>query len=82
MIFIPATHTLTALTRSQSLTLLLPSDKTPQLVRELSAACDGAVAAASFKHVSPAGAAIGSVPLTDAERAVYEVDAAEQVWPV
>ncbi len=52
-----------------------------QLVRELSAACDGAVAAASFKHVSPAGAAIGSVPLTDAERAVYEVDAAEQVWP-
>jgi phosphoribosylaminoimidazolecarboxamide formyltransferase/IMP cyclohydrolase len=50
-----------------------------QLVRELSAACDGAVAAASFKHVSPAGAAIGAVPLTDAERAVYEVDASEQV---
>merc|ERR1712224_451391 len=32
----------------------------------------GLPAAASFKHVSPAGAAIG-VPLTDAEKTVYEV---------
>jgi len=32
----------------------------------------GLPAAASFKHVSPAGAAIG-VPLSDAEKEVYEV---------
>merc|ERR1719387_2720804 len=42
-----------------------------QLVRELAEAT-GLPAAASFKHVSPAGAAIG-VPLSDTERQVYEV---------
>ncbi|KAK8056894.1 phosphoribosylaminoimidazolecarboxamide formyltransferase/IMP cyclohydrolase [Apiospora rasikravindrae] len=42
------------------------------LVKELKAAL-GKPAAASFKHVSPAGAAIG-VPLTEEERKVYFVD--------
>merc|ERR1719399_2726991 len=42
-----------------------------QLVHELGQATN-MPAAASFKHVSPAGAAIG-VPLTDEERLVYEV---------
>ena len=42
------------------------------LVKELSDALDYP-AAASFKHVSPAGAAIG-VPLSDIERKVYMVD--------
>ena len=43
-----------------------------QLVRELKAAT-GLAAAASFKHVSPAGAAVG-LPLTDTERKIYWVD--------
>ncbi len=43
-----------------------------QLVRELKAATD-MPAAASFKHVSPAGAAIGR-PLNDVLRKVYRVD--------
>lgn len=42
-----------------------------QLVRELRTATD-LPAAASFKHVSPAGAALG-VPLSPEERKVYEV---------
>ena len=42
-----------------------------QLVRELHAAL-GEPAGASFKHVSPAGAAIG-LPLSDALRAAYQV---------
>ena len=42
------------------------------LVKELSEALDYP-AAASFKHVSPAGAAIG-VPLSDVERKVYMVE--------
>eukprot|EP00403_Amphidinium_massartii_P047057 CAMPEP_0178458970 /NCGR_PEP_ID=MMETSP0689_2-20121128/47847_1 /TAXON_ID=160604 /ORGANISM="Amphidinium massartii, Strain CS-259" /LENGTH=611 /DNA_ID=CAMNT_0020085349 /DNA_START=57 /DNA_END=1892 /DNA_ORIENTATION=+ len=42
-----------------------------QLVHELSQAT-GKPAAASFKHVSPAGAAIG-IPLNDEEKSVYEV---------
>lgn len=42
------------------------------LVKELRQSLDYP-AAASFKHVSPAGAAIG-VPLTDVERKVYMVD--------
>merc|ERR1719428_637818 len=42
-----------------------------QLVHELAEAT-GMPAAASFKHVSPAGAAIG-VPLSDLEREVFEV---------
>lgn len=43
-----------------------------QLVRELDAAT-GLPAAASFKHVSPAGAAVGE-PLSDTERTMYFVD--------
>ena len=40
-----------------------------QLVKELKEAT-GLPAAASFKHVSPAGAAVG-LPLSDVERAIY-----------
>jgi len=43
-----------------------------QLVSELKKA-SGLPAAASFKHVSPAGAAVG-LPLTDVERKIYWVD--------
>jgi phosphoribosylaminoimidazolecarboxamide formyltransferase/IMP cyclohydrolase len=43
-----------------------------QLVNELKRAT-GHVAAASFKHVSPAGAAIG-MPLSDLEKKIYWVD--------
>ena len=43
-----------------------------QLVRELRQAT-GLPAAASFKHVSPAGAAVG-LPLTDVEKKIYWVD--------
>ncbi len=43
-----------------------------QLVRELKKAT-GLPAATSFKHVSPAGAAVG-LPLTDVERKIYWVD--------
>ena len=42
-----------------------------QLVKELKEAC-GLPAAASFKHVSPAGAALG-LPLTDVERRMYHI---------
>jgi phosphoribosylaminoimidazolecarboxamide formyltransferase/IMP cyclohydrolase len=45
------------------------------LVKELSETL-GLPAAASFKHVSPAGAAIG-IPLTDVERKVYFAEDAE-----
>ena len=43
-----------------------------QLVRELKAAT-GLAAAASFKHVSPAGAAVG-LPLSEVERKIYWVE--------
>ncbi len=43
-----------------------------QLVKELKTAT-GLPAATSFKHVSPAGAAVG-LPLTDTERKIYWVD--------
>lgn len=43
-----------------------------QLVRELKAAT-GLPAATSFKHVSPAGAAVG-LPLSDIEKKIYWVD--------
>ena len=43
-----------------------------QLVRELKQAT-GLAAATSFKHVSPAGAAVG-VPLSEVERKIYWVD--------
>ncbi|RUS33525.1 phosphoribosylaminoimidazolecarboxamide formyltransferase/IMP cyclohydrolase [Jimgerdemannia flammicorona] len=42
------------------------------LVKELKAAT-GLAAAASFKHVSPAGAAVG-LPLSDVDKKVYHVD--------
>lgn len=51
-----------------------------QLVRELAEAT-GLPAAASFKHVSPAGAAVGA-PLGDALRAAYLIDAAEELTPL
>lgn len=50
------------------------------LVKELKAAL-GLPAAASFKHVSPAGAAIG-VPLSMEERKVYFVDDFETLTPL
>ena len=43
-----------------------------QLVKELKEAT-GLPAATSFKHVSPAGAAVG-LPLTDVEKKIYWVD--------
>jgi phosphoribosylaminoimidazolecarboxamide formyltransferase / IMP cyclohydrolase len=48
-----------------------------QLVKELKEAL-GKPAAASFKHVSPAGAAVG-VPLNEKERKVYMVDDIEGI---
>ena len=46
-----------------------------QLVMELKTAC-GVPAAASFKHVSPAGAALG-LPLSEVERKMYHIAADE-----
>ena len=51
-----------------------------QLVRELKAAT-GLPAAASFKHVSPAGAAVG-LPLSDAERQMYFVEPDADLSPM
>ena len=51
-----------------------------QLVRELKAAT-GLPAATSFKHVSPAGAAVGS-PLTDIERKIYWVEDMGELSPL
>ena len=51
-----------------------------QLVRELKAAT-GLPAATSFKHVSPAGAAVG-LPLTDVERKIYWVDDMGELTPM
>ena len=51
-----------------------------QLVKELKAAT-GLPAAASFKHVSPAGAAVG-LPLTDMDRAIYFVNPDAEVTPI
>ncbi|MBE7004455.1 MAG: phosphoribosylaminoimidazolecarboxamide formyltransferase [Ruminococcaceae bacterium] len=51
-----------------------------QLVRELKEAT-GLCAAASFKHVSPAGAAVG-LPLDETERAMYFVDPAAELTPI
>ena len=51
-----------------------------QLVRELKAAI-GLPAAASFKHVSPAGAAVGN-PLTGEERQMFFVDADAPLSPI
>ena len=51
-----------------------------QLVKELKAAT-GLAAATSFKHVSPAGAAVGR-PLTDTLRQAYFVDGSLQLSPL
>ena len=51
-----------------------------QLVKELSEAT-GLPAAASFKHVSPAGAAVGK-PLSDVDRKIYFVDPAAELSPI
>jgi phosphoribosylaminoimidazolecarboxamide formyltransferase/IMP cyclohydrolase len=47
-----------------------------QLVRELKVAL-GFPAAASFKHVSPSGAAVAAVPLTDTLKEIYAVTGRE-----
>ncbi len=51
-----------------------------QLVRELKEAT-GLPAAASFKHVSPAGAAVG-LPLTETDKKIYFVDAEGELSPI
>ncbi|MCI2047401.1 MAG: phosphoribosylaminoimidazolecarboxamide formyltransferase [Faecalibacterium sp.] len=51
-----------------------------QLVKELKAAC-GLPAAASFKHVSPAGAALG-LPLSDVERKMYHIEPEAELSPL
>ena len=51
-----------------------------QLVKELKAAC-GLPAAASFKHVSPAGAAVG-LPLDETLRKIYWVDDMGELSPL
>ncbi len=51
-----------------------------QLVCELREAT-GMPSAASFKHVSPAGAAMG-LPLTDVEKQIYFVDPAAELTPI
>lgn len=49
-----------------------------QLVKELKAAT-GLCAATSFKHVSPAGAAVG-LPLSDTLKKIYFVDDLEELF--
>ena len=51
-----------------------------QLVKELKAAT-GLSAAASFKHVSPAGAAVG-MPLSEVDKKIYFVDPAAELTPI
>lgn len=51
-----------------------------QLVKELKEAT-GLAAATSFKHVSPAGAAVG-LPLTEIERKIYRVDEGVELSPL
>ena len=51
-----------------------------QLVLELKAAT-GLPSAASFKHVSPAGAAVG-LPLSDVDKKIYFVDESEELSPI
>ena len=52
-----------------------------QLVKELKEAT-GLPAAASFKHVSPAGAAVYMKPLTDIEKHIYFVKADAELTPI
>ena len=51
-----------------------------QLVKELKAAT-GLPAAASFKHVSPAGAAVG-LPLSEVEKQIYFVEPDQDLTPI
>ena len=51
-----------------------------QLVKELKEAT-GLPSAASFKHVSPAGAAVGK-PLSDVDKAIYFVDPKAELTPI
>ena len=51
-----------------------------QLARELKEAA-GLPAAASFKHVSPAGAAVG-LPLSETDRKIYFVEGEEELSPI
>ncbi|MBP3485525.1 MAG: phosphoribosylaminoimidazolecarboxamide formyltransferase [Oscillospiraceae bacterium] len=51
-----------------------------QLVKELKAAT-GLPSAASFKHVSPAGAAVG-LPLSDVDKKIYFVDEDAELSPI
>ena len=51
-----------------------------QLVRELKEAT-GLPAAASFKHVSPAGAAVG-LPLSEVDKQIYFVDDEGELSPI
>lgn len=59
---------------------LLDAFNSWQLVRELKAATK-LPAAASFKHVSPAGAAVG-LPLSELERKIYWVDEKAEMTPL
>ena len=51
-----------------------------QLVKELKEAT-GLPAAASFKHVSPAGAAVG-LPLSEVEKQIYFVEDTQKLTPI
>ena len=59
---------------------LLDAFNSWQLVRELKEAT-GLPSAASFKHVSPAGAAVG-LPLSETDRKIYFVDESAQLSPI
>ena len=63
-----------SLTEDQDISTFLDAFNGYQLVKELKKAT-GLPAATSFKHVSPAGAAVG-LPLTDVEKKIYWVDEA------
>lgn len=70
----------TALVNSPSYINLMDALNSWQLVRELTAAT-GLPAAASFKHVSPAGAAVG-VPLSDELRRALFIKADAELSPL
>ena len=59
---------------------LLDAFNSWQLVKELKEAT-GLPSAASFKHVSPAGAAVG-LPLSDIDRKIYFVDEGTELSPI
>ena len=59
---------------------LLDAFNSWQLVKELKEAT-GLPSAASFKHVSPAGAAVG-LPLSDTDRKIYFVDEDTELSPI